>query len=265
MIRPPEAVLSPPADIASIKCDRVMGALRSAILSGELRPGDRLIELRIAERLGTSQTPVREAFAALEREGLVSKQRHQGTFVTELSPRELNEVLTLRAELEGYCASLCSRRLGGDAFAELERQIERMAEAEGAGDYEAVLEADMAFHGILYEGSGHALLAEALDGLRQRLMLALAVGNAAYARGRGIAESHAPLLDALASGDPVAAASAAREHVLFVLGLIGPDGEVGSREAPAPPPPPGPDPAARPSRARGRTGSADPASSRDGR
>ena len=209
-------------DVNAIKRDHVAGLLRRQILRGELRPGDRLRELEIAEQLGVSQTPVREALPLLEREGLVRKVRHSGTYVAELSPRELYELLTLRAELEGYCARLCAGRASADDRAGLREIVARMRAAADERDSGSVLEHDFAFHGALYELGGHRLLAEDLLGLRRRMVLSLGLVNSLYSSDLDdIVDSHLPILDALEAASPDAADEAARAHVLAVLDSVG--------------------------------------------
>jgi DNA-binding GntR family transcriptional regulator len=209
---------------SSSKRDQVLERLRGAILRGELRPGERIVELRLGRELGVSQTPVREALSALAREGLVLKIDHRGTFVSSLDRRELREVLTLRALLEGYCARLACPQLSGTDLAALRTIVDEMRIAARAGDLAGVTEVDFRFHAAIYELSRHRLLGEVLASLQQRMRLALAVADAAHAPDlASIAESHIPVLAALSSGNPDEAEEAARDHVLAGLVSLGGD------------------------------------------
>jgi DNA-binding GntR family transcriptional regulator len=209
-----------PVDTAS-KRDQVLAAVRGAILRGELRPGERIVELRLGRELGVSQTPVREALSALAREGLVQKLDHRGTFVSSLDRRELLEALGLRALLEGYCARLACPRITSSDLETLRRIVEEMTAAAEDGDLARVTEIDFRFHAAVYELSGHRLLGEVLASLQQRMRLALAVADAVYAPDlAAIADSHLPLLTTLASGDPEQAEAAARDHVLAGLASL---------------------------------------------
>jgi DNA-binding GntR family transcriptional regulator len=209
----------------SLKRDQVVDVLRQAILDGDFRPGDRIRELAVAKELGVSQTPVREALAALSKEGLVVKLDHIGTFVSSLDQVELRELLTLRAVLEGYCARLAAELLTSSEIPRLETLLEQMRAAARVDDMQSLIEADLAFHEVLYDVGGHRLLREVLSGLQQRMRLALAVADSVYSADlRDVAESHRVVIDALASGDPTVAERAAQEHVLAVLALISADG-----------------------------------------
>jgi DNA-binding GntR family transcriptional regulator len=200
---------------ASTKRDRISDLIRRAIIRGDLRPGERIVESRIARELGVSQAPVREALASLRREGLVVQIEHRGAFVASLNDEEFAEVLTVRAVLEGYCARLVAPRLepaDRDALADL---LAEMRAAAGEHDLARLTDADLRFHQTLYRLSNHHLLGEVLLSLRQRMQLALVFADAAYSPDLSdVAESHVPLLTALVEGDPYAADEAAREHVL---------------------------------------------------
>jgi DNA-binding GntR family transcriptional regulator len=203
---------------SSLKRDQVVALIRQALLDGELRPGDRIVESALARELGVSQTPVREALAALSREGLVIKLDHRGTFVSSLKETELREVLTLRAVLEGYCARLAAERCSPSDLERLEALVDRMSTAASAGKISALIERDLEFHRQLYELSGHSLLREVLSGLQQRMRLALAFADAVYSADlTDVAESHRTLIDALRQRDPALAEAVAKKHVLEVV------------------------------------------------
>ncbi len=205
----------------ALKRHRAVDVVRRAILDGTLQPGERLVELRLARELGVSQTPVREALSSLEREGLVVKLDHRGTYVARVDAAELNEIATLRALLEGECARRAAAPAAAGAGTELREHLSAMRAAAERHDLRGLIDADMAFHETLRELAGHRLLAEALGRLHDRTRLALAVADGWYADAlTEVAESHVPLLEALEQGDADAAERHAREHVLAVLGLI---------------------------------------------
>jgi len=204
----------PPLDVAT-KRDRIGEMLREALFSGDLQPGERIVESRIARQLGVSQGPVREALVELEREGLVVRAPNRGAFVATLDDEEMEELLSLRAVLEGYCARLVSTRLRPDDRITLDALLEEMRGAAREGDLSALTQVDLRFHDELYRLSGHVLLGEVLSGLRQRMRLALALADAAYSTDlHDVARSHVPLVAALAGGDPDVAEKAARHHVV---------------------------------------------------
>jgi DNA-binding GntR family transcriptional regulator len=203
-----------------LKRDEVASLLREAILSGELLPGERIVELQLARELGTSQTPVREALVSLEKAGLIVRMEHRGTFVAGLEPHELEDICTMRAVLEGFCARLVAHRVSGpDDLRPLEAELERMRRAVGARDGSALTEADIAFHQALYELSDHKLLADTLGSLRERMSLTVKLAVASSTGLLEVAESHVALLDALRSGDADLAEQTARQHVLALIPL----------------------------------------------
>jgi DNA-binding GntR family transcriptional regulator len=205
----------------SPKRQQVVEAIRAAITSGKLRPGDRIVEQQLARDLGVSQTPVREALASLEREGVVVKVDHTGTFVSSIEPEDLHEVLTLRAVLEGYCAALVSAQLTDNTLKPLEKLVDQMQAAADAGDLARTTLLDARFHETLYGICSHGLLRETLGRLNQRMMLSVAfVDLLQEADLRGIADNHVPLLEAIASGQPDLAEREARKHVLEILDLV---------------------------------------------
>ncbi len=194
--------------------------MREAILSGELLPGDRIVELQLAREVGTSQTPVREALLSLEKAGLIVRMEHRGTFVAGLEPHQLEDICTLRAVLEGFCARLVAHRLPDtDELRPLEAELERMRRAVESRDCTALTEADIAFHQALYELSDHQLLAEMLRSLRDRMSLTVKLAVASSTGLLEVAESHVGLLDALRSGDADLAEQTARHHVLALIPL----------------------------------------------
>jgi DNA-binding GntR family transcriptional regulator len=210
---------------SSLKREQVVDLLRAEILSGGLRPGERIVESQLARELGVSQTPVREAFAALSREGLVVKLDHRGTFVSSLKADELRDLLTLRAVLEGYCARLVAQSSTDREIESLAGVVENMSTAARAGKLEQFVEYDLDFHQRLYALSGNGLLQEVLLGLQQRMRLALAFFvNAVYSQDLNeVAADHLVLLDVLRERDPAAAEAVATAHVLEGLGALGGD------------------------------------------
>lgn len=148
--------------------ERVYRRLRRAIQRGELSPGARLIEERLAESLGVSRTPVREALYRLEREGLVVKIPHRGIVVREHDPQELREVLELRALLEGYAAYLATKRRDQELFDELEGILKASEEALERGDIDRLIGLNTEFHETLYRRCGNRRLFDLIKELRDQ-------------------------------------------------------------------------------------------------
>lgn len=156
--------------------DQVTSALRDAIEGGEFDFGEALSEVGLSERLGVSRTPVREAFARLQREGLVVVRPQRGTFVFDLSAEEFREICDCRTELETAALRLAMTRDGPALAARLAELVDRMSQARAAGRVRDYLRLDRDFHQALFDLCGnrylaasHALIAGQMAALRSRL------------------------------------------------------------------------------------------------
>lgn len=128
---------------------QITEGLFDAILRGELKPGEQIIETKMAKQLGVGQSTFREALQALEHRGLVTKNRN--TFVTELTVQDVEVLFAVRLELEPLAASLACGRLTGAQIRQLELRLERMEKARLRRDYTSLLANDLAFHQLIWE------------------------------------------------------------------------------------------------------------------
>jgi DNA-binding GntR family transcriptional regulator len=155
--------------------DRIRRALAERIIGGELAPGERLVEMRIAQEFRTSQAPVREALRELEALRLVDSEPYRGTRVREVSQREMAEAYAVRAVLEQAAAEAAAPLLGGDV-AGLRQILDELREVALAGDREGYARHDVRFHRGIVEASGNRILLQTWDSLgfeaRVRIMLA---------------------------------------------------------------------------------------------
>jgi DNA-binding GntR family transcriptional regulator len=200
----------------------VLESLRTDILAGGIKPGSRLLEADIAQRMGVSRAPVREAIRQLEQEGLVEFFPHRGAVVVGLPEDEIDAIYELRALIEERAiARACVRATDADV-ARLDALVDEMRHAHAENDIALLAEIDLRFHGLLVELSGFSLLRHiwgSLDGLvRVRSYQALyRPGRAARYFLGGSIQSHTQLLDALRTRDPDTAARAVRAHILDVV------------------------------------------------
>lgn len=202
--------------------DQVASALRTSILSGALAPGTRLIELKIAQQMATSQGPVREALQRLAEEGLVVTLQHKGTFVTELSTEDMRELFLLRQQVEAFAARKIAPTMDVLRVQRLQHLMQAMEEAAEQDDFPGLLEHDMAFHRQVCEWAANPVflqLWKVLDGQVRRFILQ--THPSYFANLSEIAATHRPLVEALASGDPKRAAVAFSDHVLLIWHKIG--------------------------------------------
>jgi DNA-binding GntR family transcriptional regulator len=149
--------------------DEAAERLRSAIRKGGLPPGTRLVERELAERLGVSRVPIREAIQKLVEEGLVKKIPHRGTFVYAPSREELEEIASLRVVLERFVVERVMAHWQPYHEAYLKEVTQAMRDAASQENHQRVFELDTEFHRVLWEIADHSLLLEVVSDLRSRL------------------------------------------------------------------------------------------------
>jgi len=191
--------------------EQVKDVLLQRIVSGELAPGDRLVETRIAQELGTSQAPVREALRDLELLRLVESEPFRGSRVRKFDEEEMTEVYPVRASLEELAARLATVNLDGDVSA-LEIEFEAMKKAVEQNDTQSLVEHDIAFHRLIVEAAGNSVLEQCWKslGVESRITISL---YGTYMDPTLAAERHVKLIDAIRSGNASAAGREARKHV----------------------------------------------------
>lgn len=194
---------------------RVTNEIRTAIRTGDLKPGERLVERKLAETMGVSHIPIREALARLSEEGLVDRLPRRGARVAELTVNDLDEVTSLRVLLEQFVVVRVQERWEKPSETRLRKIVDSMVAAANRGATSRVLELDRQFHEVLWELAGHRLLIELATQLRGRIDGFLLAANEALAPEDKVAHalSHLVLLDAIASGDPDDARDAMSEHI----------------------------------------------------
>jgi DNA-binding GntR family transcriptional regulator len=188
----------------------VRDGLVQSILDGEYGPGDRLIEMHIAKAYGTSQGPVREALRELEMLGFVRSEPHRGTYVRDPWQRGMLELYEVRAALEEFAARLATPRLCDDVSA-LQAEVDAMAEAATRNDVHGAVEHSERFHRLIVEGSANQLLYTMWSSLSISDHTALTMVTLDLDLDT-LAESHQPIVDAIAEGDVERACRVSREH-----------------------------------------------------
>jgi DNA-binding GntR family transcriptional regulator len=149
--------------------DVVFNTLRQAILRGELAPGERLMEIQLAERLGVSRTPIREAIRKLELEGLVLMIPRKGAEVAKISEKSLRDVLEVRRSLEELAIELACERITKEGINELEAAQTAFCEALKTNDTMEMAETDEHYHDIIYNATGNTRLVQILNNLREQM------------------------------------------------------------------------------------------------
>jgi DNA-binding GntR family transcriptional regulator len=191
--------------------EQIKEILLERILRGELEPGERLVETRLARELGTSQAPVREALRDLELLRLVESEPFRGARVRAVDDEQLLPVFPVRMALEEVAAREAARRAHGDVRP-LERELKAMREAAADGDWRTQISHDLAFHRAVVE------MAENEPLLQSWLVLGVEVSTAfatywTYWDQADLAEFHVPIVESIRDGDPARAGAEARKHV----------------------------------------------------
>jgi DNA-binding GntR family transcriptional regulator len=192
--------------------DEIRDQLIEQILSGRLAPGERIVEMRIAQQFGVSQAPVREALRDLDLLGFVVSSPFRGAIVRQISAEELLQLYPIRAVLEGLAARDAASRIDAPTLKKLDRQLATCRTAADRDDHRSALEADFAFHLTIVEASGNRLLQQIWDRMRLATTTFLTVSKSHHSL-REIVERHAAVVDALQTHDPDAAERALRLHI----------------------------------------------------
>lgn len=149
--------------------DVVFNTLRQAILRGELKPGERLMEIQLANKLGVSRTPIREAIRKLELEGLVLMIPRKGAEVAEITEKSLRDVLEVRKALEELSVQLACDRITPEMLGQLEEAAAEFEKVLKSGDVTEIAQADVHFHDVIYRAADNRRLTQLLNNLGEQM------------------------------------------------------------------------------------------------
>ena len=149
--------------------DVVFKTLRQAILKGELEPGERLMEIQLAERLGVSRTPIREAIRMLEQEGLAVTIPRKGAEVAKMTEKDMEDVLQIRDALDELAASIACEQMTKEQLDTLTETMHEFEESTKSKDLKKIAAADVQFHDIIYQATGNPKLVNMLNNLREQM------------------------------------------------------------------------------------------------
>jgi DNA-binding GntR family transcriptional regulator len=229
---PPDAPLAPLPDRVN-RSEQAHQILRAAINAGQLLPGEIYSVQALAEQLGVSRTPVREALLQLARQGLVQPVRNRGFIVVETSLQDIRDIFEIRLLLEPAATRAAARRATPADLDRLHAEYQLMTHAARAADSERIWKHDRAFHRAIMEASGNTRLAQYIESLRDFVQ----TRGKLTTRSRllvAIAAEHEPILAALERADGAAAQGAMRRHIVETRDALlaqeakapGPRGEV---------------------------------------
>jgi DNA-binding GntR family transcriptional regulator len=200
--------------------DGIASLLRQSIMTGELPPGTRLIELELSRQLGVSRGPLREALRILETEGLLDNSPGRGTSVTQFSEKDIREVYSLRCVLEQEAIRRAAEYANDEDLVKLQNTLEALFEAAKEGNPSKVTELDFKFHTEIWEIADHQLLMQVLQGLTTQIRMFLAVQTHLYDDlAEGISD-HEKLLESLKNNDGESGAKIIKDHLQVAEDVI---------------------------------------------
>jgi DNA-binding GntR family transcriptional regulator len=190
------------------------------ILTFKLKPGDKLDECRLAEKYGTSRTPVREALRQLSSNGLIEIKPHKGAMVAKLGIRELIELLEVMAELEGACGRLAAKSCLNSDIAAISTALEACVKYAELRDIKSYQRANEVFHDAIYAASRNSTLVKLTLSVRNRVAAYRRLQLEAFSRMRTSAADHEKILRAIQEGLPEEADRLLQVHILNLGGEL---------------------------------------------
>lgn len=193
--------------------DVVFYTLRKAILKGELKPGERLLEIQLANRMGVSRTPIREAIRKLELEGLVIMIPRRGAEVAQITEKSLKDVLEVRRALDALCAELACDRISEEERQRLKKACDEFEEATKTKDATTIAAADVALHDIIVQATGNKRLIQLINNLSEQMYRYRFEYIKEEDRHDNLVEEHRMIYESIAAKDKERAAAAAKLHI----------------------------------------------------
>lgn len=193
--------------------DVVFRTLRQGILTGELKPGERLMEIHLADKLGVSRTPIREAIRMLELEGLVTMIPRKGAEVSNISGDDLRDVLEVRKVLDSLATKLACRRITEEQKDELIDAADNFVRATKSGDAIAIAQADVKFHDVILTASDNKRLVQMINNLAERIYRYRLEYIKDKKHHRQLIEEHAMILKNVLDGNIEEATKYAEIHI----------------------------------------------------
>jgi len=191
----------------------IFNSLREAIIIGELRPGERLMEVQLADKMGVSRTPVREAIRKLELEGLVDMIPRKGAHVAELSVKDIMDVLEVRASLDGLATALAAERITDDELKELKHINIQFSQYIDKENLNGSIKKDAEFHDIIYRASRNDKLITILNNLREQVQRFRVIYLKDYSSPKNLIKEHNDIFDAINSRAIESSRSLAKSHI----------------------------------------------------
>lgn len=193
--------------------DVIFEALRKAIVSGDIKPGERLMEVLLAEQMGVSRTPVREAIRRLEAEGLVTMTPRKGTHVSELSIKDMMDVLEVRGALDKLATGLAVKRMEPSQIKNLEAVHKQYICNVEKNNIDGAVRKDVEFHDIIYSASGNPRLIAVATSLREHIFRFRVIYMTDTRIAENVLHEHEEILNAIRNNQESLASDLAEIHI----------------------------------------------------
>ncbi len=193
--------------------DVVFNTLRQAILTGELKPGERLMEIHLANRLGVSRTPIREAIRKLELEGLVTMIPRRGAEVAQITEKSLQDVLEVRRALDGLSVELACDRITSEELEQLKQACDAFEQATQTRDPRKIARADVALHDIIVQATGNRRLVQMVNNLSEQMYRYRFEYIKDESKHQRLMEEHRIIYESILQKDKKTAAATAKLHI----------------------------------------------------
>jgi DNA-binding GntR family transcriptional regulator len=191
----------------------VFNTLRQAILTGELKPGERLMEIHLANRLGVSRTPIREAIRKLELEGLVTMIPRRGAEVAQITEKSMSDVLEVRRAMDALCAELACDRITEQELGQLYQACENFQQATRTQDLKKIAQADVELHNIIVQATGNQRLVQLVNNLSEQMYRYRFEYIKDCSQHERLVEEHRIIYESLVKKDKETASEAAKLHI----------------------------------------------------
>ncbi len=191
----------------------IFTTLREAIIMGELKPGERLMEVQLSQKMGVSRTPVREAIRKLELEGFVNMVPRKGAEVAKLSVKDIMDVLEVRASLDGLATSLAASRITDEEIKELKHVLTQFENYVEKDNLQGVIKKDVEFHEVIYNASKNDKLIQILNNLREQVYRFRVIYLKDFSSTKEVVKEHSEIYDAIINKDSIGAREAAERHI----------------------------------------------------
>jgi len=193
--------------------DVVFRTLRQAILTGEMKPGERLLEIHLANKLGVSRTPIREAIRMLELEGLVIMVPRRGAQVAQITEKSMSDVLEVRCALDVLAVELACERITAEAVEELREACRAFEKATATRDVHVIAKADVAFHDIIFKAAGNPRLTQMINNLAEQMYRYRFEYIKDESQHQMLIREHCLICESIEKRDVEAAKDAIRKHI----------------------------------------------------